>query len=102
MKLSDAAVVNALEPFHWNGGWNLMAHCPHKLLLGRVRRLSRTLGIHRSTLRRRVERLGYQRAKVRGGMCYYCVHFETHEVRLTKMNIERLQRELKESMLATT
>ena len=22
MKLSDAAVVNALEPFHWKGRWN--------------------------------------------------------------------------------
>ena len=79
-----------LQPHCHLAGWQPARGGPRKGLGTTQRATARTLGLPRETLRKAMQRLAYQKARHRSGMCDYCSHFLRYEAPLTRRIVQHL------------
>ena len=89
-KLPDGVVDAMLQPQCHLAGWHPARGEPRKFLSTTKRATARTLGLPRETLRKAMQRLAYQKARHRSGMCDYCSHFLRYEAPLTRRIVQHL------------
>ena len=92
-RVSDEELLQRLQPYTWESGWNPKLGRPRMVLLGSKSSVARSIGMPARTLSRHLARarLGVYAAKQRSGKCQYCHQWDTHEEKLLSKLLQQLR-----------